>query len=122
MSMPTPGTGDPPPDVTSPEPDASSFGSDVPDDGWSLIALIPHDGREPPDTAGEDLARSVWCAVSAVWHPSLLARARELPRIESIEAPTSPGPREVRIVAGTSGDQLPSGYRTQVEDAGATLL
>jgi alpha-mannosidase len=93
-----------------------------PEDGWSLIALVPHDGREPPATAGDEPSRAVWCAVSSIWHPSLLARARELPRIESVDAPTSPGPREIRIIAEGAGDRLPSGYRTQAEDAGAALF
>ncbi len=62
-----------------------------PEDGWSLIAMVPHDGREPPATASDEAAQSVWCAVSAMWHPSLLARARELPRIESIDVSDVPG-------------------------------
>jgi alpha-mannosidase len=122
MSPPTPDTEDQPPPATSPETEPVAIESGVPDDGWSLIALVPHDGQEPPASVSEDLARSVWCAVTAIWHPSLLARSRELPRIESIESPTSPGPREVRIIAGDSGDRLPSGYRTQAEDAGAACL
>jgi alpha-mannosidase len=64
----------------------------------------------------------VWCAVSALWHPSLLARASELPKIEPIESPSSPGPRDLRVIAGGAWDQLPSGYRTQAEDAHAALL
>jgi alpha-mannosidase len=103
-------------------PAASAAESQRPDEGWSLIALVPHDGKEPPASASEDLALSVWCAVSAIWHPSLLARARGLPRIESIESPGSPGSREVRVIAGDIGDRLPSGYRTQAEDAGTALL
>src|SRR5262249_12185124 len=103
-------------------PGASGAGSERPEDGWSLIALVPHDGKEPPASVSEEMALAVWCAVSAIWHPSLLARARELPRIESIEAPTAPGPREVRVIAGDHGDRLPSGYRTQAEDAGTALV
>src|SRR5262249_19206569 len=122
MSMPTPDTEAEQPATTPPEPEPVAIESGVSDDGWSLIALVPHDGQEPPASVSEDLARSVWCAVTAIWHPSLLARSRELPRIESIESPTSPGPREVRIIAGDSGDRLPSGYRTQAEDAGAACL
>jgi len=73
--------------------------------GWSFIALIPHNGKEPPadQDAGEALA--TWCAVSALWHPSLLARARELPRIESVELPPAAGPREIRVIASpTTGE------------------
>ena len=95
---------------------------EAPRDGWSLIALIPHDGKEPPADLGDQQALAAWCAVSAPWHPALLARSQVLPRIESIESPSSPGPREVRIIADGSADRLPSGYRTQAEDAGAVLL
>ena len=123
-SEPLPGTE---PETPTAEPVAApevnpSVESARPEDGWSLIALVPDDGREPPASVSDELARSVWCAVSAIWHPSLLARARELPRIESIESPTPPGPREVRVVAGGSIERLPSGYRTQAEDAGAVAV
>jgi alpha-mannosidase len=91
-------------------------------DGWSLFALVPFDGREPPAGASDDLAQAVWCTVSALWHPSLLARAAGLPRIEPIESPSPPGPREIRVLAGGAWDQLPSGYRTQAEDARTVLL
>ncbi len=91
-------------------------------EGWTLIALVPHDGKEPPPNVSDQLARAVWCAVSAPWHPSLLARAAGLPRIEPVESPSPPGPREVRIIAEGAADRLPSGYRTQAEDAGAALL
>jgi alpha-mannosidase len=83
-----PATNPPPDDVAAeadgPVPAAETAGSNRPDDGWSLIALVPHDGVEPPASVSESLAQAVWCAVSAIWHPSLLARARELPRIEPI--------------------------------------
>jgi alpha-mannosidase len=91
-------------------------------DGWTLVALIPHDGQEPPSDLSDELARSVWCAVSALWHPSLLARAAQLPRIESVDSPSPPGPREVRVIPSGAWDRLPSGYRTQAEDASSTLL
>ena len=98
------------------------FHPEPPPDGWTLIALIPHDGQEPPADLSDNLAQSVWCAVSALWHPSLLARASQLPRIESIDSPSSPGPREIRVIPGGTWDRLPSGYRTQAEDASATLI
>ena len=100
-------------------PVASTPESDRPEDGWSLITLVPHDGKEPPASVlGRSGPVRLVCG-PAIWHPSLLARARELPRIESIESPTSPGPREVRVNAAGAGGSLPSGYRTQAEDAGA---
>ncbi len=91
-------------------------------DGWALIALVPYDGQEPPAAVSEDLARAVWCAISALWHPSLLARAAGLPRIESIDAPSPPGAREIRVIASGAADRLPSGYKTQAEDARSALL
>jgi alpha-mannosidase len=90
--------------------------------GWTLIALVPFEGREPPASVSEDLAQSVWCAVTSLWHPALLSAAADLPRIESIEFPSPPGAREVRVIAGGLWDQLPSGYRTQAEDARSLLL
>ncbi len=91
-------------------------------DEWALIALVPFDGREPPAETSDDLASAVWCAVSALWHPSLLARAATLPRIEPVNAPSAPGPREIRVIASGTWDQLPSGYRTQAEDSSAALV
>src|SRR5262245_17755259 len=91
-------------------------------DGWTLIALVPFEGREPPGSVSDELAQAVWCAVTSLWHPALLASAAELPRIESIEFPSPPGAREIRVIAGGLWDQLPSGYRTQAEDAKSLLL
>ena len=91
-------------------------------DGWALIALVPYDGQEPPAAVSDDLARAVWCAVSALWHPSLLARAAGLPRIESVDSPSPPGSREIRVIASGAADRLPSGYKTQAEDARSALL
>ena len=101
--------------VNEPEPLA-------PRSGWRLVALIPHDGKEPPAGLDDVLAQATWCAASALWHPSLLARAAELPIIEPIETPSAPAPKEIRVIASGTLDRLPSGYRTQVEDAGAILL
>ena len=83
-------------------------------DGWTLIALVPYDGQEPPATVSDELAQAVWCAVSALWHPSLLARAAGLPRIESVDSPSPPGPREIRVIA--SGAWRPAPVR--LPDAG----
>jgi len=91
-------------------------------DGWALFALVPYDGHEPPATVSDDLAQAVWCAVSALWHPSLLARSAGLPRIESVDSPSPPGAREVRVIATGAADRLPSGYKTQAEDARTALL
>ncbi len=104
---------------TTPEPEPEPL---APRTGWKLISLIPHDGKEPRADLADNLAQATWCAVSAPWHPSLLSLAAELPAVEPIETPTSPGAREIRIVASGTLDRLPSGYRTQAEDAGAIVL
>jgi alpha-mannosidase len=91
-------------------------------DGWTLIALVPDIGREPSAASSEEMARSVWCAVSAPWHPALLTAAAALPRVESLDSPSPPRAREIRIVAGSPRDRLPSGYRTGADDAGATVI
>jgi alpha-mannosidase len=90
--------------------------------GWTLVSLIPHDGKEPPADLVDELAQAAWCAVSTPWHPALLSRAAELPRIEPIDAPTPPAAKEIRVVAGRGLEGLPSGYRTQAEDAGAIVI
>ncbi len=90
--------------------------------GWSLIALVAGDGCEPPPGSSEAEALGAWCAVTALWHPSFLTRADALPRIESVDGPSPPGPREVRIVAEGTLERLPSGYRTEAEEAGTILI
>ncbi|MBV8488274.1 MAG: hypothetical protein JO161_08335, partial [Planctomycetaceae bacterium] len=93
-----------------------------PRSGWRFISLISGDGKEPPAGLSDDLAESTWCAVSALWHPSLLAYAAELPAIEPIDAPSAAGPGEVRVMPRGMMERLPSGYTTGAEDAGALLL
>lgn len=110
----------PSPESTELQPEAPS--PPEPEGGhWSLIAVVAHDGEEPPANLGEPEALAIWCAISALWHPAVLAQTNALPRIESILTPTPPNHREVRVVAGPL-DRLPSGYRTQAEDVGAVLL
>jgi alpha-mannosidase len=99
--------------ASEPEPDR---------DGWTLVALLPHAGREPPADTPETLAASIWCAVSALWHPSLLTRAAHLPRIEPVDSPAPPRPREIRVIPTGLLDRLPSGYLTQVEEQQSALL
>jgi alpha-mannosidase len=106
-----------PVDLTPPEAEPPAVRT-----GWRLVSLIPHDGKEPPSGVTAELAQAVWAAVSAPWHPSLLSRAAELPRIEPIETPSAPGPKEIRIVAAETRERLPSGYSAQVEDAGSVVI
>lgn len=86
--------------------------------GWSFVALIPHNGKQPPADQDPDEALATWCAVSAFWHPSLLARARELPRIESLESPPAVGEREIRVVASA---RVSGAHHDESERVGQSL-
>lgn len=87
-----------------------------------LIALIPYDGQEPPATLPDEEAAGIWAAVSALWHPALLATVDHLPEIENVDQPLTPEAGDVRIVAAGAAGHLPSGYRAQAEDAGAVVV
>lgn len=88
----------------------------------AFIALIGDDGREPPDNLPDATAASRHAAVSACWHPALLAAASSLPRVEDVDAPGSPVPGDVRVVAEDDAARLASGYRTDAEDLGAVVV
>ncbi len=87
-----------------------------------LVSLVPFDGREPSASAGDALALETWAAVTAVWHPAILGCGLGLPEIESITAPSDPAAGEIRVIPRGAVEQLPSGHRTSVEDAGAILI
>ncbi len=111
----------PPSDPTESERNTStSLGSSG--SGWTLIALIADPGVEPPVGLSERDALATWCAVSTPWHPSLLALADALPRIEGAASPSTPGQREIRVLAAGAAERLPSGYRTQAEDSGTIVV
>lgn len=107
------------PPAAEPTPEAEPG---PPRPGFALTAIIPDAGREPSPGQTDAEAQAAWCAVTALWHPSLLTRAAALPRVESLTAPTPPEKDDVRLVVDGLRDRLPSGYATQVEDAGAVLL
>ena len=84
-------------------------------DGWALIALVPYDGREPPAQVSDELAQAVWCAVSALWHPSLLSSAsRTAPdRVGRFAVATrgAGDPRDRRRTLGPASFRLPNAGR-----------
>src|SRR5687767_9909609 len=84
-----------------------------------LIALIPDDGQEPAAGVTDRAAAGVWAAVSALWHPALLATVEHLPEIEDVDRPPTAEAGDVRVVAAGAADRLPAGYRTRAEEAGA---
>jgi alpha-mannosidase len=113
----------PPSDRADAEPGAEPEPKPAHDAGdWTLVALIADDGQEPAGDLSEVTALGAWCAVSALWHPALLAQAAALPRIENVDYPSPPGPNEVRLLAAGTSERLPSGYRTQAADAGTILI
>ena len=87
-----------------------------------LIALVPFEGREPPRQVSDELAQAVWCAVTSLWHPALLSSCRGIAPNRADRISIATGAREIRVIAGGLWDQLPSGYRTQAEDARSVLL
>ncbi len=86
-----------------------------------LVALVTHDGREPAATLDEAHAACVWSAVTALWHPALLARSQGLPRIEAVDSPSEPIAGEVRVVA-EGPEFLPHDYQTRTELIGAFMF
>ena len=102
-----------------PKPEADEL---PPRSGWTLATLIPNDGKEPPADFGDDAAQSLWCALTALWHPALLAGAASLPRIEPIQDPSPPTPNELRVAAGGALGLLPSDYRERAEIVGSILV
>ncbi len=91
-------------------------------DGPRFVSLLADDGREPAPDLIEATARSTWAAVSAPWHPALLKASSALPRIEDALYPTQPSPPEFRVIAAGAASKVPSGHRTQAEDAGVPML
>ncbi len=109
-------------DASEAAPEPSPRAGESSADPWLLITLAPNDGQEPPASQSDAEADAVWAAVSALWHPALLADASSLPRTEDLDSPSSALPREARVVPKGFGNRLPSGYRTAAADIGAVLI
>ena len=90
--------------------------------GLRPISLIPHANQEPSTDLTDDQALATWIAVTALWHPAILAKAEVLPRVENITDPSSPDPSDLRLIAAGASDRLASGHRTQAEDAGTPII
>src|SRR5690348_2000773 len=83
---------------------------------WQVVTLVAGDGQEPPPGLSDSDARSTWAAVSAPWHPAVLAVSKALPRLEDAAYASTPEADEARIVAAAARDRLPSGHNTQAAD------
>ena len=74
-----------------------------------VISLVPLDGREPPADLDEAEAEGAWAAVSAPWHPSILARIDALPQVVDAGVAQLPEPGDVLVLAAGAWARLPSG-------------
>lgn len=87
-----------------------------------LITLRPYEGQEPPAGWSDAEAEAVWIALTAPWHPALLARFDHLPEAASLDAPGTPESELVHILPRGLTGRLPEGFGTQALDAGAPVL
>ena len=74
-----------------------------------VISLVPLDGREPPATLDEAEAEGAWAAISAPWHPAILARIDALPQVVDAGVAQLPEPGDVLVLAAGAWARLPSG-------------
>jgi len=98
-------------------PPAPPFGP-----GLRPVAMIPGAHQEPPLTLTDEDALAAWVVVTALWHPAILSRSEALPRVESVADASSPDPSDFCLIAAGASAHLPSGYRTQAEDAGSQSI
>lgn len=112
------------PDALDPIPtlDPASIAENQPAGRWRVAALVPADGREPASTQSDTEAESIWAAVTAGWHPAILAACADLPGIECVEYPDHPHPNEIRLISCGAAGRLPSDYRVLMADRGAPLI
>ncbi len=74
-----------------------------------VISLVPRDGSEPPADLSEPEALATWAAISAPWHPAILARLGVLPIVRDAGVAQVPEPRDVVVLAAGALGRLASG-------------
>ena len=87
-----------------------------------VIVMIADSGRRPAEPIDDAEAAIVWSAVSAAWHPAILARLGTIPTVEDVDAPGTPEAGEVRLVAGQGVGHIPHGYRDEGSGLGVPVL
>ncbi|MEW4567810.1 glycosyl hydrolase family 38 [Tautonia sp. JC769] len=117
----------PPPEEQAGRPEAAREPEPEPEPEPSgprrrVVVMIADSGRRPEDPVDEAEALIVWSAVSAAWHPSILARLDEIPAVEDAEAPGTPAPGEVRLIAGRGVGYVDYGYRERASEIGVPVL
>jgi alpha-mannosidase len=89
---------------------------------FRIISLIPNDGKEPPPSLTDREASAAWSAATAPWHPALLARADDLPRLEDLAFPADPQAGDCYLVAAGGLGSLPEDFRDRAEAAGVPIV
>jgi alpha-mannosidase len=110
---------------TEPAPDLSAQTTPVPEDSdsrsliRSLRTLVPIDRIEPPADLDEADAQGIWAAISAPWHPAVLAQLDSVPSVDPATGPSEAVAGRIFVIAHGSESAVPSGFATQAADAGA---
>lgn len=104
-------------DPAAPEPEPEPTGPKR-----RVVVLIADSGRRPEDPIDEAEAAMVWAAVSAPWHPAILARLDTIPVVEDADAPGTPSPGEVRLIAGSGVGRVDYAYREGASEQGVPVL
>ncbi len=101
--------------VPESEPSAPSPASRV-------VTLLPIDGREPPSNLSSLDADAALVAISAPWHPAVLARLETLPELEPLEDPSQPAPGVQKVVPQGAMPLLDEGHRMNAEAVGLPVI
>ena len=96
--------------------DSDSF----PESHRRVLVLGAIDGEEPPASLSDRVARNLWDAATAPWHPAILAQLDRLPEFESLRTPSAAGAGDI-VVLGDF-EPPPNGYRDRASKAGATVI
>jgi alpha-mannosidase len=85
MSMSSSESSEPEPQTEEAEPEAVAEPA-LPLEGPTIITRISYNGIEPPSSLSETAAQALWSALTAPWHPAVLAALVGVPRVESTDA------------------------------------
>ena len=89
---------------------------------FRVISLLANDGKEPPADMTDPEASAAWVAATAPWHPALLARVDDLPRLEDVASPSDPQAGDLFLVAAGLSAALPEEVRRKAEAAGVPII
>src|SRR5947208_10498181 len=88
-----------------------------------LIILLPCHSLEdfPTHHEGDD-AQSLLASWSALWHPELLAAAKQAPIWKRVDDPPSEVRERLIVVPSVCVQRLPTGFAQRVKDEGGVLI